>query len=100
MKEEDIVVKEPAGEIDGVDVVGVLVGGVFNKGDVEGKIQAAAVVDQSPLLVAGGHDHLLDSLLSQESQLTAENRLPWGESRQAFRLMGGEIPHAASHTGI
>ena len=98
--QDDVVIQVLPGQIDGVDVVGLCVEGIVDEGVVQGQVQAAAVVDQHVVIVAGGHDHFLDAGLGQKLQLAAENGLAAGNFRHALGMLRGQNTHTMAQAGV
>ena len=88
------------GAVDRIDVIGLRVAGIADKGNLHPGSQGPAVIHQHLIIIPGGDDRLPDPRLLQQPQLAGKDGLPGGNLRHALGLLAGERPHPAAHAGI
>ena len=59
-----------SGTVDGIDIIGLVIGRIFHKGVSKRQIQALTVLCQYLIMPSGGHDHFLNSLICDLTKLT------------------------------
>ena len=99
VEQQDVVVPQLLpGAINGVDIVGLVIDGVMDKGDVPR--QGGAVVHQLSGKPACGHNHPGHAIGVQQPQLAADDGLVGQQLGHALGILAGQVAHAASHAGI
>ena len=99
--EQDVVVPQmlPCA-VDGVDVIGLAVERVVDKGEVQRQTQRAAVVDQHTVEVASRHDHLCDTGVRDQAQLSRQDGFRRRDLRHALRMLARQDAHAVPEPRI
>ena len=93
-QDDVIVLQQLLGTIDAVDVVGLGVERVVDKGDLQGKVEGITVIFQYLVVITCGHHHLFHAEGSKHTQLSAQNSVLERYFGHTFRMLIGDNTHA------